>query len=55
MQALEHLEEPLRLLRVNTYAVVAHGKPPVLALLAGGDMNTGRTLLAYALSSSIMI
>ena len=43
---LEHLEEPLGLLRVNADAVVPDGKPPVLVLLDSGDMNPRGVLTA---------
>ncbi len=39
VQALEHLKDPLGVLRVKADAVVAYGKSPVIAVPLGGDVN----------------
>jgi len=44
MQTLKDLKKPPGLGRVDADAVIAHGKPPVMILLLGRDVNTRRLL-----------
>ena len=44
VQSLEQHEELVLVHRVDAYAVILDGKEPLLALVLGGDVNSGHIL-----------